>query len=71
MLLPWCLIWDRHPSFWEASDFQEAAESLTMLDYNGRSLLHKAAMEDDTEILDVSWFVVLQMRKICKLQRCR
>ena len=55
MLLPWCLIWDRHPSFWEASDFQEAAESLTMLDYNGRSLLHKAAMEDDTEILDVSW----------------
>lgn len=38
-----------------ASDFQEAAESLTMLDYNGRSLLHKAAMEDDTEILDVSW----------------
>lgn len=38
-----------------ASDVQEAAESLTMLDYNGRSLLHKAAMEDDTEILDVSW----------------
>eukprot|EP00438_Fugacium_kawagutii_P035759 Skav202572 [mRNA] locus=scaffold104:35204:46590:- [translate_table: standard] len=32
---------------------EEAAEAVTFLDYNGRAPLHKAAMEDDVEILDV------------------
>ncbi|CAK9033962.1 unnamed protein product [Durusdinium trenchii] len=34
---------------------EEAADSLLMLDQNGRAILHKAAMFDDVELLEVLW----------------